>query len=99
MAALITIAQIVLALFFINYSLKYCEINFAGVLNLAITVGMVLWGILPMIQFAKGTASPRQIKMQSYKHFTLFFGICFANFLYRWWLGEEWRKPRNVLKE
>lgn len=97
-AALITIAQIILALFFINYSFKYSEINYAMFLNVLMTVGMYRWGIMPMTQFENGAASAKNIKMQSYKHFTLFFGIILANFLYRWWRGEEWQKPRNVLK-
>lgn len=50
-AAFITIIQIVIALFFINYSLKYSEINYAMLLNVLMTAGLFRWGIQPMVEF------------------------------------------------
>ncbi len=87
MASLSIIVQIILAGFFLNYSLKYCEWNVGFLLNAATTAALYAWGIKAALAFEKGLIDGKALKMQSYKHFTLVFAIVFANFAYRWYKG------------
>lgn len=68
-------------------------------LNMVTCIGMYKWGIEAMHKFSKSEYDGKKIKMESYKHFFLFFGIIFANFLYRYYKGEQWKNVRNVPRE
>ena len=74
-AAAQVIFQTVLTLVFANYALKYYQIPHCYLLNGLLSGGLYHWGIKPSFLFAEGRISPRQLKMDSYKHFCLVFGI------------------------
>jgi protoheme IX farnesyltransferase len=95
-ATMITVGFLVASAFLLCYSLKYCELNYGNILSIMTVAGLYQWGIKATHDFERGRIDARGLKMQSYKHFMLIFGIVFANFLYRWYKGEEWKKPRNI---
>lgn len=97
-ATLITVGFLVASALLLNYSLKYCELNYGNILNVITVLGLYKWGIKAMHDFERGKIDARGLKLESYKHFTLIFGIVLANFLYRWYKGEQWKKPRNVVE-
>lgn len=75
MAAAHVIFQTTLTLVFANYALKYYVFPHCWMFNAALSAGLYFWGIKPAFQFADGKLTAKQFKMQSYKHFTLVFGI------------------------
>jgi protoheme IX farnesyltransferase len=75
MAATQIIGQTVLTLVFTNYALRYYHVPYCLVMNGVLTGGLYWWGIRPSFQFAEGLITPKELKMQSYKHFFLVFGI------------------------
>ena len=67
--------QTVCSMVFINYALHYFEFPHCYLFNLPITLGIYWWGIKPSIDFSNGKITAKELKMQSYKHFTLVFCI------------------------
>ena len=74
-AAAQIIMQTVLTLVVTNYALMYYNVPHCLAFNAVLTGGLYWWGIRPSFQFAEGTLSAKQLKMQSYKHFLLVFVI------------------------
>lgn len=68
-------AQTVLSMVLINYALHYFGAISCYALGIPLTLGIYRWGIKSSIAFSKGEITPKQFKMESYKHFTLVFGI------------------------
>jgi hypothetical protein len=59
----------------VNYAIRYYDISHCYLLNIPLTLGLYRWGIVPSMKFAEGLITPKELKMQSYKHFCLVFGI------------------------
>ena len=84
-AAAQIVGQTVLTLLFANYALMYYNVPHCLALNGILSGGLYFWGIKPSFQFAENQISAKQLKMQSYKHFSLVFAI----FMACGWLGEK----------
>lgn len=74
-AAAQVIFQTILSMVLVNYSIRYYEISNCFLLNIPLTIGLYRWGIKSAIDFAEGKIDARSLKMQSYKHFFLVFGV------------------------
>ncbi len=74
-AAFYTVMQTALTMVLVNYSLRYYDISHCYLLNVPATLGLYYWGIRPAIHFGEGNLSAKQLKMASYKHFVLIFGV------------------------
>jgi heme O synthase-like polyprenyltransferase len=74
-AAAHVVFQTMLTLVFVNYAIRYYHVPYCWVMNGALSAGLGWWGIRPAFQFAEGKITPRQFKMESYKHFCLVFVI------------------------
>lgn len=71
-------AQTVLSIVLVNYSLHYFGAISCYALGIPLTLGIYRWGIKSALAFSKGEITPQQFKMESYKHFTLVFLIFLA---------------------
>jgi protoheme IX farnesyltransferase len=74
-AAAHVVFQTVATLLLTNYALKYYSLPYCWIMNGALSSGLYWWGIRPAFKFADGKITPREFKMDSYKHFCLVFGI------------------------
>lgn len=70
-----TVFQTILSMVMVNYAIRYYDISNCYLLNIPLTLGLYRWGIVPSMLFSEGKITPKELKMQSYKHFTLVFGI------------------------
>ena len=75
LAAAQVVFHTVFTLLFANYALRYYDIPHCLAFNGLLSAGLYFWGLRPAFQFAEGAISAKQLKMQSYKHFMLVFGI------------------------
>ena len=82
----------------VNYAIRYYDISHYYLLNIPLTLGLYKWGIVPSMKFAEGKITPKELKMQSYKHFMLVFGIFLFCSLVTNKKGEEINiKERNMV--
>ena len=91
-AAAQVIIQTAITLVFANYAIRYYNIPNCLLLNIPLSAGLYWWGIRSSFLFAEGKITPKQFKMQSYKHFCLVFGI----FLLCKLLGDSDPKDINI---
>lgn len=75
MASAHVIFQTVLSIVLVNYAIRYYDISHCYLLNIPLTIGLYKWGIQSALDFAEGKIDAKRLKMQSYKHFFLVFGI------------------------
>ena len=74
-ASFFVIGQTIISMVLVNYSLHYFGITNCYLLGIPLTLGIYHWGIKSALAFSREEIGPKELKMQSYKHFTLVFAI------------------------
>ena len=72
------IIQAIVSMVLIGYSLRYFDVDNCYLYAIPMAMSLYHWGIRPSLAFAAGKLTPKELKMASYKHFTLVFFIFMA---------------------